>query len=132
MIQWPRRHPPPRRRHVAAGSGTRIAYTDTSARRGYEKPLNYRSMTVPAYRGRFAPSPTGALHFGSLVAAVGSWLVARYHGGQWLLRMEDIDPQREVPGAAKGILAALTAFGFETDEPVLFQSHRAGAYAAAF
>jgi glutamyl-Q tRNA(Asp) synthetase len=85
-----------------------------------------------SYRGRFAPSPTGALHFGSLVAAVGSWLVARYHGGQWLLRMEDIDPQREVPGAAKGILAALTAFGFETDEAVLFQSHRAGAYEAAF
>ena len=72
------------------------------------------------YRGRFAPSPTGPLHFGSLVAAVGSWLSARHAGGQWLLRMEDIDPTREVAGATAGILAALPAFGLVADAPPLF------------
>jgi hypothetical protein len=70
-----------------------------------------------SYRGRFAPSPTGVLHFGSLVAAVGSWLVARHHAGAWLLRVEDIDPPREVPGSAQGILDALPAFGLEGNEP---------------
>lgn len=84
------------------------------------------------YRGRFAPSPTGHLHFGSLVAAVGSWLCARHAGGQWLLRMEDIDPPREVPGSAASILAALPAFGLVADAPVLFQSQRTAAYDAAF
>ncbi|SFS01733.1 glutamyl-Q tRNA(Asp) synthetase [Dyella sp. OK004] len=84
------------------------------------------------YRGRFAPSPTGHLHFGSLVAAVASWLCARHAGGQWLLRMEDIDPPREVPGSAHSILAALPAFGLVADEPVLYQSQRIAAYDAAF
>lgn len=84
------------------------------------------------YRGRFAPSPTGPLHFGSLVAAVGSWLCARHAGGQWLLRMEDIDPPREVPGAAAAIVGTLPAFGLIADEPVLFQSRRLAAYDAAF
>jgi len=84
------------------------------------------------YRGRFAPSPTGLLHFGSLVAAVGSWLRARQAGGRWLLRMEDIDPPREVPGSAAAILAALPAFGLVADEPVLLQSGRRAAYDAAF
>jgi len=84
------------------------------------------------YRGRFAPSPTGQLHFGSLVAAVGSWLGARHAGGQWLLRMEDIDPTREVAGSASGILAALPAFGLVADAPPLFQSQRRDAYDAAF
>ncbi|MEW9573192.1 tRNA glutamyl-Q(34) synthetase GluQRS [Rhodanobacter sp. Si-c] len=84
------------------------------------------------YRGRFAPSPTGRLHFGSLAAALGSWLCARQAGGQWLLRMEDIDPPREMPGAAAAILAALPAFGFAADEPVLYQSQRLAAYDAAF
>lgn len=83
-------------------------------------------------RGRFAPSPTGPLHFGSLVAAVGSWLCARHASGQWLVRMDDIDPPREVPGAASAMLAALPAFGLEPDEPVLFQSQRIAAYDAAF
>jgi glutamyl-Q tRNA(Asp) synthetase len=84
------------------------------------------------YRGRFAPSPTGQLHLGSLVAAVGSWLCARHAKGQWLVRMEDIDPPREVAGSAASILAALPAFGLVADEPVLFQSQRIAAYEAAF
>ncbi|WP_158886233.1 tRNA glutamyl-Q(34) synthetase GluQRS [Rhodanobacter sp. L36] len=84
------------------------------------------------YRGRFAPSPTGSLHAGSLVAAVASWLCARYAGGEWLLRMEDIDPPREVPGSAASILAALPAFGLRADAPVLLQSQRIAAYDVAF
>ncbi|MEO6927314.1 MAG: tRNA glutamyl-Q(34) synthetase GluQRS [Rhodanobacter sp.] len=84
------------------------------------------------YRGRFAPSPTGQLHFGSLVAAVGSWLCARHAGGQWLLRMEDLDPPREVAGAATDILTSLPAFGLVADEHPLFQSQRTPAYDAAF
>ncbi len=85
----------------------------------------------PTYRGRFAPSPTGLLHFGSLIAAVGSYLEARKHHGEWLLRMEDLDPPREMPGAASAILQTLEAFGFEWDGPVLYQSTRHAAYDAA-
>lgn len=84
------------------------------------------------YRGRFAPSPTGALHFGSLVAAVGSWLRARAQRGTWLARIEDLDPPREVPGAAADILATLVAFGLSSDEQVVYQSTRRGAYDEAF
>ncbi len=84
------------------------------------------------YRGRFAPSPTGQLHFGSLVAAIGSYLRARAQNGIWIVRMEDLDPLREVPGAAKDILETLAAFGMVSDEPVLYQSTRNAAYAAAF
>ena len=85
-----------------------------------------------AYRGRFAPSPTGALHFGSLVAAVGSWLRARANQGTWLVRIEDLDPPREVPGSAAEIIATLAAFGMESDEPIVYQSRRAAAYDEAF
>ncbi|MBS0193513.1 MAG: tRNA glutamyl-Q(34) synthetase GluQRS [Proteobacteria bacterium] len=88
-------------------------------------------MTLPRYRGRFAPSPTGSLHMGSLVAALGSWLLARHHGGDWLLRIEDIDPPREIAGAARQQLATLAAFGMDSDEPVLWQSTRDDAYADA-
>jgi glutamyl-Q tRNA(Asp) synthetase len=85
-----------------------------------------------SYRGRFAPSPTGALHFGSLVAAVGSWLVARHAGGAWVIRIEDIDPPREVPGSAAAILTTLDAFGLSPDSPVMHQSGRSDAYETAF
>ncbi len=86
---------------------------------------------MSGYRGRFAPSPTGRLHFGSLVAAVGSYLQARARSGVWLIRMDDIDPPREVPGAARAILDSLAAFGMTSDEPVLYQSTRGDAYADA-
>ncbi len=83
------------------------------------------------YRGRFAPSPTGPLHFGSLIAAVGSYLDARHHHGEWQLRIEDIDPPREVPGATNDILRTLEAFGLEWDGPVTYQSRRSDRYEAA-
>ncbi len=82
-------------------------------------------------RGRFAPSPTGPLHFGSLVAAVGSYLSAKAQGGEWLVRMEDLDPPREMKGAADDILRTLEAYGFEWDGAVMYQSQRRDAYEAA-
>lgn len=88
-------------------------------------------MLTPSYRGRFAPSPTGPLHLGSLLAALGSWLFARHAGGRWLIRIDDIDPPREVPGAAAQQLATLAAFGLHSDEPVLYQSQRGELYAQA-
>lgn len=84
------------------------------------------------YVGRFAPSPTGPLHAGSLVAALASYLDARAHDGRWLLRIEDIDPPREVAGAADGIIDILLAFGFTPDGPITFQSRRQADYELAF
>ncbi|MDJ0807897.1 MAG: tRNA glutamyl-Q(34) synthetase GluQRS, partial [Gammaproteobacteria bacterium] len=89
------------------------------------------SDTSLPYRGRFAPSPTGALHFGSLVSAVGSYLDARYHQGEWLLRMEDLDRTREVKGAADQILRTLDGLGFEWDGEVVYQSRLTERYAEA-
>lgn len=89
-----------------------------------------QNISVP-YRGRFAPSPTGPLHFGSLLTAVGSYLEARARGGEWLLRIEDVDTQRCLPGAADHILRTLAGFGFEWDGEVLMQSQRTALYHAA-
>lgn len=86
---------------------------------------------APRYRGRFAPSPTGPLHAGSLVAALASWLDARAHGGAWLVRIEDLDPPRTVPGADDDIIETLARFGMESDEAVVRQSERDELYAAA-
>lgn len=83
------------------------------------------------YTGRFAPSPTGPLHFGSLIAAVASYLEARTQQGKWLVRMEDLDQPRSMPGAADAILQALETFGFEWDGVVVYQSQRNEAYAQA-
>jgi glutamyl-Q tRNA(Asp) synthetase len=84
-----------------------------------------------SYVGRFAPSPTGPLHIGSLVTAVASFLHARQARGEWLVRIEDIDPPREVPGAAYAILHVLETLELEWDRSVLYQSSRLGAYQSA-
>ena len=81
--------------------------------------------------GRFAPSPTGPLHLGSLVAAVGSWLFARHDGGRWLVRMEDLDTPRVVPGSADEILRALERYALTWDGEVVYQSQRIALYEAA-
>lgn len=88
-------------------------------------------MSQLKYRGRFAPSPTGALHFGSLVAAVGSYLQARHNDGEWLVRIDNIDPPREVPGASEAILRTLEQYGFQWDGEVGYQLDRQHIYQEA-
>jgi len=85
----------------------------------------------PSYRGRFAPSPSGLLHRGSLLAAFASWLDARAHNGKWLIRIENIDPPRERPGAAQEQIRALAELGMVSDEPIVYQSARSDAYLAS-
>ncbi len=86
--------------------------------------LSKTGSSLSSYRGRFAPSPTGLLHFGSLAAAAASYLRARQAGGEWLLRIEDIDPPREIEGASDAFLTTLDQFGFEWDGEVTYQSQR--------
>lgn len=92
---------------------------------------NRVKITKSTYCGRFAPSPTGHLHFGSLIAAVGSYLDAKFNDGQWIVRIEDLDQQREIKGAASHILHILEALGMEWDGQVVYQSQRLVHYQAA-
>lgn len=88
-------------------------------------------MNTENYTGRFAPSPTGAVHFGTLIAAVASYLQAKKHDGRWLLRMEDVDTTRKLEGADADILKTLESFAFEWDGEVVYQTHQTKYYEAA-
>lgn len=90
-----------------------------------------QNQNLQIYKGRFAPSPTGPLHFGSLVAAVGSYLQAKNNNGRWLIRMEDVDTMRKVRGADTHILNTLEAYGFEWDGEIIYQSNQTEHYQQA-
>lgn len=102
-----------------------------STRGVIDAPLAGQMPPRAPYRGRFAPSPTGRLHAGSLVGALASYLDARAHGGTWLVRIEDIDGPRTVPGADQAIIRTLARFGMRSDEPPVWQSTRTARYAQA-
>lgn len=108
-------------RRVAGGAQLRTVQNPSAG--------SFSTLAAPGvYVGRFAPSPTGSLHLGSLVAAVGSYLDARHHGGRWLVRMEDLDTPRVVPGRAAEILKTLEMFGLTWDGEVLYQSRNISRY----
>ncbi|CAE6512686.1 MAG TPA: tRNA glutamyl-Q(34) synthetase GluQRS [Nitrosomonas nitrosa] len=93
--------------------------------------MKQQSTGISTYRGRFAPSPTGALHLGSLVTAIASYLEARTRGGEWLVRIEDLDVVRTLPGAAQQIMQTLELLGMSWDGEIIYQSQRQAAYQAA-
>lgn len=90
-----------------------------------------RNKQIQPYIGRFAPSPTGPVHFGTLIAAVGSYLQAKKNNGAWIIRMEDVDTTRKVAGSDKEILNTLEAFGFEWDNEIIYQSQQTALYQSA-
>src|ERR1700730_7838250 len=125
---WPPSASKPRSAENGASASTATATTAIASARELSA---RRSAANPGYVGRFAPSPTGSLHLGSLVAAVGSFLDARKAGGRWLLRMEDLDTSRVIPGCSDEMLRTLESFGLHWDGEVEFQSRRTPLYAEA-
>src|SRR5437762_11317302 len=127
-VPWPRSASKPRSAGNGASASTATATTAIASAREPNAPP---SAASPGYVGRFAPSPTGPLHLGSLVAAVGSFLDARSRGGGWLLRMEDLDAPRVIPGCADQMLRTLESFALHWDGAVEYQSTRTEHYARA-
>src|SRR6266513_2811165 len=125
-VPWPRSASKPRSAGNGASASTATATTAIASAREPNAPP---SAASPGYVGRFAPSPTGPLHLGSLVAAVGSFLDARSRGGGWLLRMEDLDAPRVIPGCADQMLRTLESFALHWDGAVEYQSTRTEHYA---